>query len=114
VGGKGGAVTDDAGGVTGDVHAGIGDDVGPSDPPTKDPPVSNRNELEDTTGVHDEVVLELVQGMLMLESNVNGDGLDGVAVALVLVNSTDVAVETSEVETMLSSSPESLATRCKP
>lgn len=97
VGGKDGAVTDDAEGITGDVHAGIGNDVGPSVPPTKDPPISSQDKLEDTTGVHDEVVLEL-------ESN----GLDGIAVAPVLVNG--IADVASEAETILSPSPESLAT----
>lgn len=56
-------------------------------------------------------MLGLVQGMFMLESNVD-DGLDGVAVASVLVNG--IADVVSEAETISSSSPESLATRCKP
>jgi hypothetical protein len=73
---------------------GIGDDLGSSVPPTKDPPVSNRDELEGTAGVHDEIMLELAQGVFRLESNVDGDALDGIAVAPVLVNGiADVAVE---------------------
>lgn len=111
-GGKDGAVTDDAGGIAEDVHAGMSDVAGPSVPPTKDTPVPNRDELEDTTGVQDEVVLGLVQGVLMLECNVDSDGLDGVAVASVLVNG--IADIVSKAETILSSSPESLATLCKP
>lgn len=52
----------------------------------------------------------------MLESDVDGDELGGVAVAPVLVNGIAdvVAVETSEAETISPSSPESLATRCEP
>lgn len=106
------AVTDDAGGIAEDVHAEMSDVAGPSVPPEKDTPVPNRDELEDTTGVQDEVVLGLVQGVLMLECNIDSDGLDVVAVASVLVNG--IADIVSEAETILSSSPESLATLCKP
>jgi hypothetical protein len=68
-------------------------------------------------------VLELVQGVLtedaedisvkmVLEFNVDGDELDGVTGAAVLVN--DIAdVVASHAETISSSSPESLATWCK-
>lgn len=60
-------------------------------------PVPNQNELDDATGVQDEVVLGLVQGVLMLESNVDDDGLEGVAVASVLANGiADVAMELSQ------------------
>lgn len=71
-------------------------------------PVPNQNELDDATGVQDEVVLGLVQGVLMLESNVDDDGLEGVAVASVLANG--IADVVSEAETISSSSLESLAT----
>lgn len=108
-------VSDDAGGITGGspsvvaeigglVTTGVTDGTttgeavgGDMSDDADGTPVPNRNELDDATGVQDEVVLGLVQGVLMLESNVDDDGLDGVAVASVLVNGiADVAVELSQ------------------
>lgn len=68
-------------------------------------------------------MLELVQDVLtedaedigvgmVLESNVDGDELDGAVIAPVLVNGIDDVVA-SEAEMILSSSLESLATWCK-
>lgn len=69
-------------------------------------------------------MLELVQDVLtedaedigvgmVLESNVDGDELDGVVIAPVLVNGVNDVVA-SEAEMILSLSPKSLATWCKP
>jgi hypothetical protein len=97
VGGKDEAVTDDAGGVTGDVPMVIGDDVGLLVPQTKDPPAEDAEDIS---------------VKMVLEFNVDGDELDGVTGAAVLVN--DIAdVVASHAETISSSSPESLATWCK-
>lgn len=119
---KDGTVTDDAEGVTRDVLIKIDDDVGLSVSLARHPPASNCNELKDINDAHDEVALDLVQDvlteeddsvMVVLDSNVDGDELDGVTIAPALVNGI-ADVVAPEAETILSSlSAESLATCCK-
>jgi hypothetical protein len=82
-------VSDDAGGATGDVPAGVGEDVRLLVPTTEGPPTSAW-ELEVTTEVLELVQVALVEDaeddgfQLVLEAEVDGDEQDAVGIAAVL------------------------------